>query len=71
MIWATRAGVHIDRASSAWVISRFIDPDATFEFVSDVDEVVEVTGRLLTCAGSSTVTMEMTARSKRFCESTI
>lgn len=39
MIWATRVGVHIDRASSAWLISRFIDPDATFEFVSDADDV--------------------------------
>ena len=35
MRWATRAGVHIDRAASAWLIRRFIDPDATFEFVAD------------------------------------
>jgi hypothetical protein len=39
MRWATRAGVHIDRASSAWLIRRFIDSDAVFEFVSDLAEV--------------------------------
>jgi hypothetical protein len=37
--WATRAGIHIDRASSAWLIRRFIDEDAEFVFVSDVAEV--------------------------------
>jgi hypothetical protein len=37
--WATRAGVHIDRASSAWLIRRFIDPDAEFFFVTDPDEL--------------------------------
>ena len=35
MKWATRAGIHIDRAASAWLIQRFIDPDAVFEFVTD------------------------------------
>jgi hypothetical protein len=39
MIWATRSGVHIDRASSAWLIVRFIDPQADFEFVDDVEEL--------------------------------
>lgn len=39
MKWVTRAGVHIDRASSAWLIRRFLDPDATFAFVSGPDEV--------------------------------
>ena len=31
--WVTRTGVHIDRIASAWLIRRFIDPDATFKFV--------------------------------------
>ncbi|MDP9361185.1 MAG: chromate resistance protein [Acidobacteriota bacterium] len=31
--WVTRAGVHVDRMASAWLIKRFIDPDATFKFV--------------------------------------
>lgn len=39
MRWATREGVHIDRASSAWLIRRFIDPAAVFAFVSDPAEV--------------------------------
>lgn len=39
MMWATRAGVHIDRAACAWLIRRFIDPDARFVFVSDPDDV--------------------------------
>ena len=39
MRWATRAGVHIDRAACAWLIRRFIDPDATFMFVDDPAEV--------------------------------
>jgi hypothetical protein len=38
-MWATRAGVHIDRAACAWLIRRFIDPDAEFTFVSDPAQV--------------------------------
>jgi hypothetical protein len=37
--WATRAGIHIDRASSAWLLRRFVDPDASFVFVDDPDDV--------------------------------
>jgi hypothetical protein len=37
--WATRAGVHIDRAACAWLICRHLDPEAEFVFVSDPDEV--------------------------------
>src|SRR5712671_2623156 len=32
--WVTRQGVHIDRIASAWLIRRFIEPDARFKFVS-------------------------------------
>ncbi|MGK5172216.1 chromate resistance protein ChrB domain-containing protein [Geodermatophilus sp. CPCC 205761] len=39
MRWATRAGVHIDRAACAWLIRRSIDPDADFVFVSDPADV--------------------------------
>ena len=31
--WVTRKGVHVDRIASAWLIRRFIDPDAKLEFV--------------------------------------
>jgi hypothetical protein len=37
--WTTRAGVHIDRAACAWLVRRFIDPQAEFLFVDDPDEV--------------------------------
>ena len=37
--WATRRSVHIDRASSAWLIRRFLDPDAAFVFVSGPTDV--------------------------------
>ncbi len=40
MKWATRAGIHIDRAASAWLIARFIDPVAVFEFVTDPADVL-------------------------------
>jgi hypothetical protein len=39
VIWATRRRVHIDRTACAWLIRRFIDPDARFVFVDDPDEV--------------------------------
>jgi hypothetical protein len=35
MKWATRANVHVDRAACAWLIRRFIDPDAEFAFVDN------------------------------------
>jgi hypothetical protein len=31
--WVTRKGIHVDRMASAWLIQRFIDPDARFKFV--------------------------------------
>ena len=39
MRWATRAGVHIDRAACAWLLRRFIDADASFVFVDDPADV--------------------------------
>ncbi len=32
--WVTRLGVHVDRMASAWLIRRFIDPEARFKFVA-------------------------------------
>ncbi len=32
--WVTRKGVYVDRMACAWLIRRFIDPDAQFRFVS-------------------------------------
>lgn len=39
MKWATRSGIHIDRAASAWLISTYVDPDAIFIYVDDPDDV--------------------------------
>ena len=39
MNWATRRGVHIDRAACAWLIRRYVDPEARFVFVADPAEV--------------------------------
>ena len=36
--WITRAGIQVDRMASAWLIRRFIDPDAKFRFVSGAHE---------------------------------
>ena len=32
--WVTRRDVHVDRMASAWLIRRFIDPEARFKFVA-------------------------------------
>lgn len=32
-VWVTRRHIHVDRIASAWLIRRFIDPDAVFKFV--------------------------------------
>ena len=33
MKWATREMIHFDRIASAWLILRFIDPDAIFTYL--------------------------------------
>ncbi len=32
--WVTRAGIKVDRMASAWLIRKFIDPQARFKFVA-------------------------------------
>jgi hypothetical protein len=39
MKWATRPGVHVDRAACGWLIRRFIDPAAEFVFAGDLAAV--------------------------------
>lgn len=39
--WVTRPRPGIDRVSSAWLITKFIDPAATFAFASDAKAVPE------------------------------
>jgi hypothetical protein len=33
--WATRPGCHVDRIACAWLLRRFVDPEATFVFAAD------------------------------------
>lgn len=35
--WVTRHGVHVDRIACAWLIRRFVDPEARFKFVAARD----------------------------------
>ncbi len=37
--WVTRAGIQVDRIACAWLIRRFIDPQARFRFVNARDHV--------------------------------
>ena len=39
MKWATRAGIHIDRAACAWLIRRHVDERAEFTFVTDPADI--------------------------------
>jgi hypothetical protein len=39
--WVTRAGVHVDRIASAWLIRRFVDPEPRFRFVPAKGHVPE------------------------------
>jgi len=43
--WVTRKGIHVDRIASAWLIRRFIDPQATFKYV-DAKGYIPTAGEL-------------------------
>lgn len=38
-VWVTRPGVHVDRIASAWLIRRWIDPEARFRYASEAGYV--------------------------------
>jgi len=44
MNYITRERIHVDRVATAWAIRRFIDPDATFEFVPRTRDVRGMAG---------------------------
>ena len=44
MKWVTRHHIRVNRAATAWLIQRFVDPDALFLFVAP-EEVAEVQQR--------------------------
>jgi hypothetical protein len=37
MLWITRPHPHIDRTACAWLIRRFVDRDAAFDFAADAE----------------------------------
>ena len=37
MVYSTRANIHVDRIASAWLIKRFVDKGAEFEFTSEAE----------------------------------
>ena len=44
MLWVTRPSPHIDRTACAWLIRRFIDPEATFAFAPDPEGAAALGG---------------------------
>jgi len=48
MRWITRSHVHVDRVACPWVIARFVDSEAEFQFVpkSQIKKVSEETGAI-------------------------
>jgi hypothetical protein len=48
MKWITRSHVHVDRIACPWLITRFVDNEAEFLFVSksQVDAVSKETGAI-------------------------
>jgi len=40
----TRERIHVDRTATAWAIRRFVDPEATFEFVPRTRDVRKLRG---------------------------
>jgi hypothetical protein len=44
VLWLTRPHPHIDRTACAWLIRRFIDPEASFGFAPDPDAARELGG---------------------------
>jgi len=44
MKWVTRKRIHVNRTATAWLVRRFVDPDAEILFV-EPEEVAEVQRR--------------------------
>ena len=44
MHFVTRERIHVDRTATAWAIRRFIDPNATFEFVPRTRDIRKLDG---------------------------
>jgi len=60
--WVTRQNLYVDRLASAWLIRRFIDPKAKFNFVdANTYRNGAVRMSLSTCSRLSLGTMEICA----------
>ncbi len=44
MLWVTRPHPHIDRTACAWLIRRFVDPEAVFSFARDPEAAGKLGG---------------------------
>ena len=44
MLWVTRPRPHVDRTACAWLIRRFVDPEAAFAFAPDRDAAERLGG---------------------------
>lgn len=44
MHFITRERIHVDRIATAWAIRRFVDTDATFQFVARTKDVTPLQG---------------------------
>ena len=44
MLWVTGQAPHVDAAASAWLLRRFVDPESTFAFAGDLDDVLTLGG---------------------------
>jgi hypothetical protein len=62
--WVTRQGVYVDRIASAWLIRRFIDPEARFKFVSGKGYRPEPGSCASTCSRRNSPTRATSARSR-------
>lgn len=48
MKWITRSHVHVDRVACPWLISRFVDSEAAFQFApaSEIDRLAMTSGAI-------------------------
>jgi hypothetical protein len=44
MLWITRPHPHVDRTACAWLIRRFVDPEADFGFAADAEAAAALGG---------------------------
>ena len=53
MKWVTRRNLHVDRTACSWLIRRFIDPEASFEFVPAGTDPAAVEGNTFDMRGGT------------------